>query len=213
MITPGFVVTNFTDTFNSDDVDLYASWDDKITITLKLNIDAAGFPAEGITKTISMERTARSNGVNRIGFYYVDLQELFGDVINRYSNSVNEFKTYQNCHGQKVTSFYTVDGLDGEEYVITAVFARQFKVKFNIDAKDENGDKYSSTFLGNDSVYTGDAIKPPTKEIVCKKAGYEFKYWSLSAGGESYDFSTIVTDEMATNGAITLYAVFGEIEE
>ena len=213
MLNPGFVVNNFTSTFNSDDVDLYACWDDKITITLKLNIDAADFPEEGVKKTVSMERTNRTSGLNRIGFYYVDLSALFGDVVSKYASSVNEFKNFVNAKGEKKVTFYTVEGLDDDEYLFTAVYAKQYKVKFNIDARDENGDKYSGTFLGNDSVYTGETIKPPTKEIVCKKAGYEFKYWSLSAGGEEYDFSTVITDEMAQNGAITLYAVFGEIED
>lgn len=210
-------IADYITRFNAKEITLYPIWDDKITITVFTNIDIDGF--EPLTHTYSM---SVSGGFR--GFYEVNLYASFGSALNKYATGVYNFVGFTGGFiGDTIFSYqnltsYIIEGQSEDYYTVTAIFTRTYNVKYDITATTEDGTRYSTTYFGYTQVSSGQVIGEPSREVVCKVDGYEFKYWAIkSDNGELVYFDvadTPITDDMADDdGYITLYAVFGLIGE
>ena len=225
ILVPGQTISNFISRFNTNSLDLYVRWNVPVTITITTNIDIDGFPVGGISKTFYMEAEDQLIRTESNSTYYV-YRGYYSVLLNKF---VNELKQYEKNgivfegftggfvgNDVKLGGVYNIiESREDDYYKITAVFRKLYTVKFNLRATNDNGEAYTETRLASVSVYNGDLVPTPTKEIVCEIDGYEFKYWAYKDEFDNlieWNLSNPVEDYLSdSNGVITLYAVFGEI--
>ena len=225
ILVPGQTISSFISRFNTNSLDLYVRWNVPVNITITTNIDIDGFPVGGISKTFYMEAEdqlirTESNSTYYVyrGYYNVNLSQ-FVNELKQYEKNGIVFEGFTGGfvgNDVKLGGLYNIiESREDDYYKITAVFRKLYTVKFNLRATNDSGEAYTETRLPSVSVYNGDLVPTPTKEIVCEIDGYEFKYWAYKdefGNLIEWNLSNPVEDYLSdSNGVITLYAVFGEI--
>lgn len=232
ILTPGYVISDFIGTFQSNRIDLYAVWDETVTVTLVPNVKTGVLPEEGFRVVLRMARTYDPSERTYVGFYKVDLDREFAMKINEITNGSSlEFKGYTGGFigdSVRISGVYQItETHEPDYYVITAVFAKSYKVRFDLKAEDADGNRFTSEYYPYGQVYTGETVTLPGGKNgtpTCKIEGYEFKYWTVDRNHDGvlsedemipFDLLTdVVTDDMASeSGFVTLIAVFGKIGE
>ena len=225
ILVPGQTITNFVSKFNTNSLDLYVRWNVPVTITITTNIDINGFPVGGISKIFYMEAEDQLVRTESNSTYYV-YRGYYSVLLNKFVNELKQYEkngiVFEGFTGGFVGNdvklggaYNIIESREDDYYKITAVFRKLYTVKFNLRATNDSGESYTETRLASVSVYNGDLVPTPTKEIVCEIDGYEFKYWAYKdefGNLIEWNLSNPVEDYLSdSNGVITLYAVFGEI--
>lgn len=193
----GKAITDFVNTFNSDNVVLYAVWDPGITITYR----AEG--VDDITRTIYLSTTSAR--------YAVEAKD--------YSSKAPSGKSFEGwtggflgdeIHSISVVTYYLtkseIEWDNPDYFIIEAAFLQGYTVKYSIDSN------YSDDFYRNETVLEGNHVNSPIlkSSLSCKIDNYEFKGWYLY-GDESKTIIDLELYEVYEN--ITLVALFDLVEE
>lgn len=203
----GTAISGFISQFNSQHVRLYAYWDPGITVTAK---------AQGNDDIVN-GYLLNSSGTYS-GLYQISLS-LFSNKITVPKSETTDY-TYVfvgwtgGFLGSKVYASdktVTVPRMTREEYaneeyfIITAVFTKQYTVKFSIS------EEYSDDYLLNVAVLEGETIANASSKsnVSCKAEGYEFKGWYV-LGDETCTLVDLTTYRVTEN--VTFAALFGETQ-
>ena len=194
----GNAILNYVNTFNSDNITLYAVWDPGITITYK---------AEGekdITRTVYLSSFYKGN-------YNIELMDYSDRAPSnkQFAGWTGGFLGNEICEvtplGYRL-SMSNVEWNNSDFFVIEAVFLEVYTVKYSIDSN------FSDDFYRSESVLEGYGVNAPIikNNISCKIEGYEFKGWYVQ-GDETHQLIDLELYKIYDN--ITLVALFGKIGE
>lgn len=204
--SPGFI-SDFIGTFNSNDVTLYAVWDEKVTVTLSaVSIDggettvyfediySATYSASEGQWTVRIF-TFLTYAQNRVPSGYVLLGftgGFFGDEI---------YTSYGNWHSQSSRAIYKPGN-----YEIYAVYAKAHTVSYDTGYRT-----YTGTYYGNESVVEGETVGE--EKTVTPYEGYVFAGWCVQTAEENYTAEDIVNlTEYVITEDVTFVALYYDEE-
>lgn len=189
----GTVIEEFISDFHSKNITLYAHWDKGLTVTVK---------AEGNQDYIFTKY------LGNFGYYSIDVRDFKTVVPDGYVLAGWQSPLWENKIVDSIRNIYSnrIDWDNPESFVITAVFKKEYTVKYEIDVN------YSTAFFRNEIVVDGNGVKLPENKmnVACFPEGYEFKGWYIQ-GDESQTFVDL--SSYIVTGDVTFVAKFGAIEE
>lgn len=203
----GTVISGFITQFNAQHARLYAYWDPGITVTAQ---------AQGNADVVN-SYLLNSSGVYA-GRYVISLT-LFSNKITVPKSDTSDYsyvfvgwtggflgsKVYSADQSVTISRMTREEYANDEYFVITAVFEKQYTVKFKIS------EEYSDDYLLNVAVLEGETIGNASSKysVSCKVDGYEFKGWYV-LGDETCTLIDLTTYRVTGN--VTFAALFGEKE-
>lgn len=204
LVGAGAAISDFIAQFNSNNVTLYAVWDEKITVTLSL-MGVSGGESEILQSNI-VSHTVSAEG----GSYVVEMAEFLTYAENRVPSGYKLIGFIGGFFGDEVVSCENWTNLTsyrvyetGVSYEIFAVYAKTHTVRF-----DTGYGSCSDTFYGNASVSDGSALG--ANRAVTPYEGYRFVGWYVR-GDESQTIVDISTYQITAD--ITFVAKFEKTGE
>lgn len=182
---PGAAINDFIGTFNSNDVTLYAVWDEKTTVSLSL-ITVSGGEGTVYRENLRTVTYSATNGRYEIAVapYLTYAQNYMpsGYVLLGFTGGIfgDELVSYDSWSAYTNRYVY-----EPGYYEIYAVYARVHTVRYDTGYRT-----YSDTYYGNESVVEGGTVGEA--KAVMPYEGYTFAGWCVQTAEEIYTTSDIV---------------------
>lgn len=206
--SPGYTVTNFIGTFNSNNVTLYAVWDSKVTVTLSYYTVSGGEYTEGGELTV---RTYSASDGRYSIYVYIYLQYANNQL--NYLNGYTLVGFTGGFFGDEIvenyenwTSYTSYSVYEPGQYNIYAIFAKQHTVSYDTGYRT-----YTGTYYGNESVVEGETVGE--EKTVTPYEGYAFAGWCVRTAEENYTAEDIVNfTEYVITEDVTFVALYYDAE-